>query len=77
MTTLEKTISMVKTLPEAKQIQLQKIISKWQRQSDPFFSEITVEQLRQDLQEAEKQIKRGECMEMGQALEMIRNKHGL
>ncbi len=68
---------MVKTLPEAKQIQLQKIISEWQRKAEPTFPEITVKELRRDLQEAEEQIKRGECMEMGQALEMIRREHGL
>lgn len=77
MTTEEKTISMVKALPEVKQVRLQKIIRKWQRKSGPVISEITTEALRRDLQEAKEQIKRGKCMEMGQALEMIRREHGL
>ncbi len=77
MTTLEKTISMVKTLSEAKQLQLQKIISKWQRKAEPEFPELTVEELQRRIDLSREQIKRGECMEMGQALEMIRSKYGL
>lgn len=76
MNTLEKTISMVKTLPEAKQLQLQKIINRWQRKNQPTFPKITTDELRRDLQAAEDSFNRGEGIEMGLALEQIREEYG-
>lgn len=80
MTITEKTISMIKTLPDADLLQVQKFVQKLQRKHDPierYFPPITDEQFRENIQKAREQIAHGESKEMSLVLEQFREEYGL
>lgn len=83
MTTLENTISMMKSLPETDLLEIQKLIVKlFQRRNEKtdteadvavgrFLKPMTEDDFLRDIAIAEKQFSNGEYQEMGEAIDEI------
>lgn len=80
MTTLENTISMMKTLPETDLVEIQSLTKKlFQRHEDrmadeavgQFLKPMSREDFMQDIKHAEEEFARGEYQEIGEAFDEI------
>lgn len=80
MSTLQNTISMMKTLPEADLIKIQEFTKKLSRRHElgatdeavgRFLKPMSPEDFMRDIETAEKQFATGEYQEMGEAIDEI------
>ncbi len=86
MSTLQNTISMMKTLPEADLLKIQDFTKKLSKNREleavdeavgRFLPPKSREDIYRDLEISRQQAAEGKCQEMGEALAEIRTKYGL
>lgn len=86
MSTLQNTISMMKSLPEADLIKIQDFTKKLFNRHEleaadeavgRFLTPKSREDIYRDLEISRQQVAEGKCQEMGEALAEIRAKYGL
>ena len=86
MSTLQNTISMMKSLPEADLIKIQDFTKKLSKRHEletadeavgRFLPPKSREDIYRDLEISRQQVAEGKCQEMGEALAEIRAKYGL
>ena len=78
MSTLENTISMMKTLPETDLLEIHEVTLKlFQRHNDCPFAPKSKEEIYQDLEISRRQAEAGECQEAGEFLAEIRKEYGI
>lgn len=77
MSTLDTTVSMLEMLPENDVLDVQNyIIQNKMKRSNPF-QQLSSEQILSELKQSRQQYENGQCQEMGEAIQEIREKYGL
>ncbi len=78
MTTLESTLTMVKTLSDADLVKLEKSIWKLRRERfEKVFPKLTVEELQEQLKESMREVEEGKYEDADVMLAKLRKKYSL